>query len=82
MFYQVVVNGEIRIGGQEHFYLEPQASLVIPGEAGHFEVLASSQALTDIQHLIASVCGVAYMNVKARLDLCWQLNCLIRACPA
>ena len=28
----VVVEGEMMIGGQEHFYLEPNATLAIPGE--------------------------------------------------
>jgi xanthine dehydrogenase molybdopterin-binding subunit B len=28
----VVVEGEMKIGGQEHFYLEPNATLAIPGE--------------------------------------------------
>ncbi len=28
----VVVEGEFKIGGQEHFYLEPNATLAIPGE--------------------------------------------------
>ena len=28
----VVVTGEMRVGGQEHFYLEPNASLAVPSE--------------------------------------------------
>ena len=29
-----VIEGEIEIGGQEHFYLEGQVALAVPGEAG------------------------------------------------
>src|SRR5262245_49623736 len=29
-----VLEGTFRVGGQEHFYLEPQASLAVPGEGG------------------------------------------------
>jgi xanthine dehydrogenase/oxidase len=28
----VVVSGEMRVGGQEHFYLEPNTTLVVPSE--------------------------------------------------
>lgn len=27
---EVVIEGEVRVGGQEHFYLEPNISLAIP----------------------------------------------------
>ena len=37
------VKGEVRIGGQEHFYLETQASLVVPKESGDIEMFVSTQ---------------------------------------
>lgn len=40
----VVVSGTARCGGQEHFYLEPNGSLVIPGEGDAVEVWSSTQA--------------------------------------
>ena len=38
------------MGGQEHFYLETQACLVVPkGEDGELEIFASSQNPTGLQ---------------------------------
>ena len=36
-----VLEGQVRVGGQEHFYLEPQSSLVVPLEE-HDEILVYS----------------------------------------
>ena len=45
-----VIEGEVRIGGQEHFYLETQAAIVVPkGEDGEMEVFASIQSPADAQ---------------------------------
>ena len=45
-----VIEGEVRIGGQEHFYLETQCCLVIPsGEANEVTIWASSQSLAFTQ---------------------------------
>ena len=37
------VEGEARLGGQEHFYLEPNCCVVIPGEHQEITIIASSQ---------------------------------------
>ena len=42
-----VIEGEARLGGQEHFYLEPQCSVVIPGEHQEFTIISSSQVIHD-----------------------------------
>jgi xanthine dehydrogenase large subunit len=47
------VSGEFRVGGQEHFYLEGQAALAIPGEDGDLLVHSSTQHPTEVQHTIA-----------------------------
>ena len=52
------LTGRIEIGGQEHFYLEGQAALAIPGEDGDVTVHCSSQHPSEIQHTIAHVLGV------------------------
>ncbi len=49
------VRGYLRIGGQEHFYLEGQVSLAIPGEDGDMHVYSSTQHPSELQHLIARV---------------------------
>src|SRR5262245_14217720 len=45
--------GELTIGGQEHFYLEAQAALAVPGEAGAMTVHSSTQNPTEIQAVVA-----------------------------
>jgi xanthine dehydrogenase large subunit len=47
------VQGELRTGGQDHFYLEGQVSLAIPGEDGDMFILTSSQHPAEVQQLVA-----------------------------
>ena len=51
------IEGRIRIGGQEHFYLEGQAALAVPGEDGDMLVYSSTQHPSEIQHKVAGVLG-------------------------
>ncbi len=53
------LKGRIHIGGQEHFYLEGQAALAIPGEDEDVTVYCSSQHPSEIQHKVAGVLGVS-----------------------
>lgn len=54
-----VASGRIYIGGQEHFYLEGQAALAVPGEDEDMTVFSSTQHPTEIQHKVAHVLGIA-----------------------
>jgi len=51
------LQGEVFTGGQDHFYLEGQVSMAIPGEDGDILVLTSSQHPSEVQHLIAQSLG-------------------------
>ena len=51
------LSGKLAIGGQDHFYLEGQVALVIPGEDGDLHVWSSTQNPTETQHLIARCLG-------------------------
>jgi xanthine dehydrogenase large subunit len=51
------------VGGQEHFYLEAQASLVIPGEDGSMTVYTSTQNPTETQKLVAEVLDIPMNHV-------------------
>eukprot|EP00752_Nemacystus_decipiens_P001718 g1661.t2 len=62
----VTVEGEVTIGGQEHFYLETNATLAVPGEAGSMEIFASTQNPTKTQSFCAKVCGVDKNKVVCR----------------
>lgn len=45
-----VLEGEMRMGGQEQFYLETHACIVIPkNEDDEYEVVASTQHPTGVQ---------------------------------
>ena len=52
------IEGDVRIGGQEHFYLEGQAALAVPGEADEMRVFSSTQHPSEVQNLVAHMLGV------------------------
>jgi xanthine dehydrogenase large subunit len=52
------VSGELRIGGQEHFYLEGQIACVIPREDGQLLILSSTQHPGDVQHQVRAALGL------------------------
>ncbi len=54
----VCVRGEVRVGGQDHFYLETQAALAFPQENGCVTVLSSTQHPTEVQNEVATILGV------------------------
>ncbi|MGB0957104.1 MAG: molybdopterin cofactor-binding domain-containing protein, partial [Litorivicinus sp.] len=53
------LSGSMTLGGQDHFYLEGQAALAIPGEQGAIQVISSTQHPTEVQHVVARVLGVS-----------------------
>ncbi|KAJ8045748.1 Xanthine dehydrogenase/oxidase [Holothuria leucospilota] len=54
-----VLDGEMKIGAQEHFYLESQGCLVIPkGEHQEMEIITSTQNVTFNQESAAQVLGI------------------------
>ncbi|MCB4822055.1 xanthine dehydrogenase molybdopterin binding subunit [Roseicella aerolata] len=55
--------GEFRAGGQEHFYLEGQIAMAVPGEDGDVAIHSSTQHPTEVQHIVARVLGCAYNQV-------------------
>lgn len=57
------LTGTLEIGGQEHFYLEGQVAMAIPGEEGQVHVLSSTQHPSEGQHLIANLLGVDHAHV-------------------
>ncbi len=61
------VQGRIEMGGQEHFYLEGQAALVIPQEGGDMLVHSSTQHPTEIQHKVADALGLPMHAVRCEV---------------
>ncbi len=58
------MQGELHIGGQEHWYLETQTSLAIPGEGHEIKVLSSTQHPSETQALVAEVLGYSKNQVE------------------
>ncbi len=58
------LQGELQIGGQEHFYLEGQVARARPEEDGGVTVWSSNQNPTETQHLVANVLGIAMHRVN------------------
>jgi xanthine dehydrogenase large subunit len=53
------LKGSMRVGGQEHFYLEGQVALAVPGEDDDVTVHSSTQHPSEIQHIVSHVLAVA-----------------------
>ncbi|MEX3016545.1 xanthine dehydrogenase molybdopterin binding subunit [Gymnodinialimonas hymeniacidonis] len=62
-----LVEGQIEIGGQEHFYLEGQSALALPQEGGDMVIHSSSQHPTEIQHKVADALGVPMNAVRVEV---------------
>ncbi|MDE1146936.1 MAG: xanthine dehydrogenase molybdopterin binding subunit [Azospirillaceae bacterium] len=52
------LSGRMAIGGQEHFYLESQIALAIPGEDEDVLVHVSTQHPSEVQHIVAHVLDI------------------------
>lgn len=58
-----VVRGELRTGAQEHWYLESQVCLCVPGEGREMNVFSSTQHPSETQALIAEILGIGKHEV-------------------
>ena len=52
------LKGRMRVGGQDHFYLEGQIAFAVPGEDDEVTVYSSTQHPSEVQHMVAHVLGV------------------------
>ena len=59
--------GKVVIGGQEHFYLESQIALAIPGEDDEVVIHCSTQHPTEIQVMVAQVLGIPHAAVTVNM---------------
>ena len=58
------LTGSLKIGGQEHFYLEGQAALALPQDNGDMLVHSSTQHPSEIQHKVAHALGKSMHAVR------------------
>ncbi|MCO6049923.1 xanthine dehydrogenase molybdopterin binding subunit [Mesorhizobium sp. RP14(2022)] len=52
------IKGRMRVGGQDHFYLEGHIAMAIPGEDGDVAVHSSTQHPSEVQHMVSHALGV------------------------
>lgn len=61
------VKGSIAIGGQDHFYLEGQIALAVPGEDEDVTVHSSTQHPSEVQLMVAQVLGIRHSAVTVNV---------------
>ena len=57
------IKGRFGIGGQDHFYLEGQIAMAVPGEDDEVVINVSTQHPSEVQHVVAHVLGVPNHSV-------------------
>lgn len=63
-----IFEGVVRVGGQEHFYLETNAALVIPHtEDGTMDVWSSTQNTMETQEFVSHATGLPSNRINARV---------------
>lgn len=63
-----VLEGEMHVGGQEHFYLETNAHLAVPKcEDGGMELFSTTQNPSKTQEMVANALGVPINKVMCRV---------------
>lgn len=53
------IKGKLRVGGQDHMYLEGHIAFAVPGEDDDVIVHSSTQHPSEAQHMVAHVLGVS-----------------------
>ncbi|MEM9783038.1 MAG: xanthine dehydrogenase molybdopterin binding subunit [Pseudomonadota bacterium] len=61
------LSGAMTIGGQDHFYLEGQIAMAVPGEDDDVTVFSSTQHPTEVQLMVAQVLGIAANAVTVQV---------------
>ena len=64
---QNTIEGQLKTGGQEQWYLETQVALAMPGEGKELLVYSSTQHPSETQALIAQVLGLPKMEVEVQV---------------
>ena len=57
------LQGCVRSGGQDHFYLEGQIAVAVPREHGGMQIFTSTQHPGEVQHMVAHALGIAAHDV-------------------
>ena len=61
------IQSSMRIGGQDHFYLEGHIALALPGEDDDVTVYSSTQHPSEVQHMVGHVLDVPSNAVTVKV---------------
>ncbi len=61
------IAGRMEVGGQDHFYLEGQIALSVPGEDDEVTVYSSTQHPSEIQHMVAKIMEIPSSAVTVEI---------------
>jgi len=61
------ISGTLKTGAQEHWYLETQSCLCVPGEDGSIKAYSSTQHPSETQAIIAEVLGIKSNEVEVEV---------------
>ncbi len=71
----MTLEGQFRVGGQDHFYLEPHGCLAVPkGENSEMEIFASTQCVDGTQKMAAKALGVPANRITAKVKRIGKAN--------
>ncbi|MCB2218942.1 MAG: xanthine dehydrogenase molybdopterin binding subunit [Bacteroidetes bacterium] len=62
-----ILEGSLKTGGQEHWYLETQSCLAVPGEGKEIKVYSSTQHPSETQAIVAEVLGIQKNEVEVEV---------------
>ncbi|CAN8072346.1 unnamed protein product [Agarophyton chilense] len=65
--YNRVVSGSVRIGAQEHWYLEPNGAIAVPEENGEMTIFSSSQSPEKTQAMASRALGQAAHKIVCKV---------------
>ncbi|MBC8487329.1 MAG: molybdopterin-dependent oxidoreductase [Bacteroidetes bacterium] len=60
----LLIEGTVESGGQEHLYMETQGAFVYPSEDGTLKIVSSTQAPTAVQRIAANVLGLPMHKIE------------------
>jgi xanthine dehydrogenase molybdopterin binding subunit len=62
-----IIEGQLETGGQEHWYLETQSSIAVPGEGNELKLFSSTQHPSETQAIVAEVLGLNRNDVEVEV---------------
>ncbi|WP_246176736.1 xanthine dehydrogenase molybdopterin binding subunit [Parvibaculum sedimenti] len=62
-----MLEGEVRAGGQDHFYLETHVAQAEPAEEDEMRVISSTQHPSEVQHIVCRLLGAPYAAITVEV---------------